>query len=456
MTAKRLFFSVSLPLLLALPPAARAADEASQLIEVLRSRAGMVRTFQADVTWHEANRGPDCQAFAESIRRRMAWYKKHGRSYPASSMELMAKTAENPAPPETRYFRYFSQASGLIRREWYERLPPGNRSYDHVDIFTGERWETFGPTKQPQGKKYGYQHDLLVSAKGVEGFQIEIAWGAGVSPDYSGILKEKRSIVGQVAGYVAWEEYLNSLPLSSAQAGREPLVAGGPALPYLVLNHPPLKGTNQARGRLWVWFDDSRSYLPLRFEQQSLRSNKMTGEYYYLPERIVECSEPITLSDGMVFAQTVVIRDFWTDSPMVEGVPPEKWPTRSYEIQKTTCRFTNVRVNGSLDASLFKAPAPVGTYVVDEIAHETYITGPAGQQLHKMALQSREDFPPPMTSTGHLWWYMAGGLISFPPSVSRFSSGNGFSKGGRHDQCRVSADGFATWRSTARYRGTAL
>jgi hypothetical protein len=129
-----------------------------------------------------------------------------------------------------------------------------------------------------------------------------------------------------------------------------------------------------------------------------------------LPDYIVEWSDPVTLSDGSSFARTAVFRLFAHARNVIDGVDWERWSAQAFETDSITVRFTNVKINEPLDASLFTIKPPPGTHVLDQVAREMYITGPAGEHLRKMALQMRDELPPPGRSVPTWAWYVIAGV----------------------------------------------
>jgi hypothetical protein len=148
----------------------------------------------------------------------------------------------------------------------------------------------------------------------------------------------------------------------------------------------------------------------LRLEVETLQYNKPTDARYYLPDYIVEWSDPVTLSDGSSFAGTALFRFFSKADNVVEGVDRERWTIQAFETNSTMVRFTNVKINEPLDASLFTIKPPPDTHVLDQVAREMYITGPAGEHLRKMALQMRDELPPPGRSVPTWAWYVIAGV----------------------------------------------
>ncbi len=389
------------------------ADEASPLIEVLRSRAGTVRTLQADVAITETFEGPDSPRYLQTLRDRITWYGKQNQPVPPG-LASMAKAAEAPVPPRTFYFRYFFQSPGLLRLECFRQASFAEEARGPVSVFTGERWQSFSPATAEE-KQQGIQHDLLIRGKeGGPEWHIDVALGMGVFTQDLGMELAKLGPRVEGSGQVPWDVYLGTLPLEAARAGRQPLPGSEVARPFLELNGRPFKDTQCPGRRMRLWFDDTRAYLPLRVESERVAVDKMTGNPFLLPTSIIEWSDPRTLPDGFTVATTATVRWFGTAVPPVEGAPPEKWTQRSFETGKNVFRFSNVRVNEPLDPALFKVDPPVGTHVVDEVAHETYITGSAGRQLRKMALQTREELPPPEQAMGGraAWWFAAGAVAA--------------------------------------------
>ncbi len=237
-------------------------------------------------------------------------------------------------------------------------------------------------------------------------WRFEVGRGGGASPDSVTVPLVKLGSRAEKAGLVSWRDYLSTLPLKSAQGTREPLPGGTTPFPLLILNHPPVSGGRLPIRRDRIWFDDGRGYLPLRLESQMLEDG-LSKDSRYVTDSIVEWGDPVLLRDGTSFAGTALFRHFTPTSTVQEGASLKDWPLRYYEVNSSKLRFSNMRLNEPLDSSLFTINPPPGTHVLDEVNHEMYITGSAGEQLHKMALQLRNDLPPPERSRGPWLWFVA-------------------------------------------------
>jgi hypothetical protein len=392
MFAKRLLsLLAALSGVLALGAGARAEGPRSELLAVLKARAGSVQTFQAEVKVVTSQDGRDRQRYGKDRLRYLEWARQQQRTKAQlADLEKVAKYFLGPPPPaHTWGYRYYAQRSGELR---IERLAFARGAAQPTDarpdvrVYRGDRWLLLGNN----------QTDLTVLQQHAESPFFEVARGEALFPGFvTRHHKARLSSRSLGIAQVPWGEVLQVFDADSATDLREPLPSGGPARPVLLVSDALVKDMGLRPCRVRLWFDPDQGHMPLRLEYQELEVHSVDGKPYYLTKAVAEWSEPAALPAGLVFPHKAVLSFYDRFAPSGKGDNPDKWPGQSYEVSRQTFTFSKVRVNEPLDPTLFAVKPPPGTNVTDEVSGYAYVVGSAGEELRKTALKAQELVPPP-------------------------------------------------------------
>lgn len=366
--------------------------DAKQLIEVLTARAGMVRTFQADVLREEAYYRPGAKRIAEMLQQHINWCQQNKVPTPPS-YEADLRQYLNPTQGSTHACRYYAAEPGLFRIELFGSTRAPGQSHQAVIIYTGDRWLSYVPkVKEPSSH---HSSSLTISSATEDGtLTFEVARGAAVDLRLFPLASiQHLSGKARATGQVAWEEVFKVFPPDNARSGRKPIAEGGVPQPYLELQTNTHSKHTIPERRLRVFFDEARGYLPVRLEAEYREKGKLKNPDYYLTDTVVQWTNPLTLPNGITVAQTALFRQHSAISTVVDGVPKKDWSNRSYETFHVTYQLSNIRINEQLKDDLFKVNPSPGTAVVDEISRANYVTGSAGEKLQESAIALRSRIP---------------------------------------------------------------
>ena len=114
------------------------------------------------------------------------------------------------------------------------------------------------------------------------------------------------------------------------------------------------------------------------------------GDHQYLANATAEWSTPHYSDDGaMVFRECRL--GYYSRVPATKASTESLDDVRfaTFEVSSQTVTFDNIRVNQPVDTAIFTLHPAAGANVVDVIAAEQYVIGPAGEALKRTAIQAR-------------------------------------------------------------------
>jgi hypothetical protein len=405
--------SLALCLIAFLDYPAPAQAESSHLLEILEIRAGAVQSFQADVEYVAAA-GADVKRHKDDDLKYLEFLKSHGEQVSAWN-EKLARSVLVDYPPEKSFYRYYRQLPDKVRIEAFGKAEDRQQMpqvFKQASVFTGDRWQMFSPSPPREKDGVKWQNDMFVRMQPPQPQVLEIArCGAAHFDQLLAGPATNMSSFSKATLQVGWSDLFRVFAPETAVDLMEPLPNGGPPLPLLQIGDRPTEKFPLGGVRIRVWFDPADGYLPVRMECLGLADDGPMAKQRFLPNTVVEWSDPATLPNGFKFSQKAVIHVYHTLSPVVERLDQNQWPTVAYEMHQLTVTFSNIHVNEPLDPALFNIVPPSGTNVVDEISHITYIVGSSGEELRKMALDTRVDLPP-TPSSNRIWMILLG--VSVP------------------------------------------
>jgi outer membrane lipoprotein-sorting protein len=378
------------------PAIALGQSTAPQLIEILKSRAGSVETFQADVRITETA-GSGNKKLARAQHEFANWLTKNQPNLPAKGVEARATQFEKDSPPRVSFIRYYAQKPGRIRMEDFGEAETEKTAYERAPIIrvcTNDRWKEYTPAPRTPGSL----GTMIISVNKSGLPEVEVARGQAVPR--SPFFKESSERAAALR-QVDWDELLRLIDRRASAARQKPLQNESNSLPVLDIATPAASGFALGSQRFQIWFDPTHGSCPIQLLCEHLAPNRRDGKEYYLTDVSVDWSDPIALSDGTWFFQTA--RLGFHHSFFAYPLPGKNsglsdtgndWPQESYEIVVKTFRFSNIRTNEPLSPTLFDLPAPKNTNVIDEAAGVHSVVGSTGEMIFQEALRWRDVLPP--------------------------------------------------------------
>jgi len=393
-------------------------ETSSDLIDILKARAGAVESFKADVSVTDMS-GNGRQDLAVAMRQFSVWLKLHHPDWLAK-YDRSRSLIEEPSPPNTTAYRYFFQNPGRLRLEIYQTVmgssaPASPGQLVAIKVYTGDRWQQYVPAAQLSNGKKPDQLDIHAKSRSdIPDVEVARCQGAFLDHRLKRIAKPSREALA--FAQVPWPELVRLMDPRQATVLHEPLPSGGANLPVLQMGTEPWKDTGSAVVRIKIWFDPDHAYMPLRLECLDYILDRLTRKHHYERSFVAEWNDPMLLSSvGLFFPRSCRIARYYGFATPVDGIDSNDWPYRTYEIAAARIVFSDVSLNDSFDRSLFAITPATGTTVTDEVSGYHYVIGSAGEQLRKTALEWRSDLPPGENSVPLwwrlFWWGLAGVIV---------------------------------------------